>query len=396
MITLQDLLGELQELNRNSVNSSLDNSIRTRAFNWVIQDIQSGADWEPTIRNIEFEFIGGVNEYSLKNYLAATCLDNDGATSIGDFKSPKDLRLLDASSPFKYRDVKDVRNHILNGRLINEYGIDNDLLVINYPSPASNSLHNCDSLTADGTWAASSDATNLTIDEVEKKQGNACLNFDVSAGTSLVLTNPDLTAIDLSSFENVGVLTMWVYLPTITNFTSVAIKWGSSATAYWSKTETAPISGESLKVGWNLFGFKWKDATKTLTPDETAIDYLQITITYSGATIDTDFRIDDIRMAGITEMELDYYSQAMVLNAAGDYQKEFNADDVTQTDGLVSDYLRSVFIEGANYRCFRVQGGDREQDLTDSYNLYSIAKKQAKNQLGHNIKKPIRRFQFIR
>jgi len=396
MVTLQNLLTEITELTRNATSGALDNSKRTRALNWVIQDLQGYCDWEPSRRTKEFDFIGGISEYSLKNHVGATCLDNDGATSVLDFKTPYDLRLSeDSHKEFSFRDVKDVRSHIRNGRDINEYGIDGDLIVINYPALSSALIHACDSLTADGTWVASGDASNLTIDEVEYKEGNGALNFD-SAGTSLILTNASLTALNLSGYKDISAWTLWVYLPDVSDFSSIALKWGSSASAYWEKTETARVDGLDLEAGWNQFKFLWKDATPTGTPDDEAIDYLQITITYSASITDTDFRVDDIRIAKTKDMKLNYYSYGLVKNSSGAFQKEFNADDVTMTDKLADDKLRNVMIEGSVYRCFRIVGGARERDETDSFTQYEKQKLQVRKLLGHKSRRPTKVFKFQR
>lgn len=396
--TLQELLAELTEINRNATTGALDNAKRIRALNWSLGDLQNEADWEITRRTKEFSFIGGIYEYSLKNYIGSVCYDNNGSTEISDFKNPYDLRLVDdAHKIFAFRTPKEVRYHIQQTRSIREFAIDGDLIIINYPRKTSELIHDGDSLTANGTWSASSDAINLTIDEVEYKEGDGCLNFDVSAGTSLVLTNSSLSAVDLSDFKNKSHWTLLVYLPTITNFSSIAFKWGSSASAYWSKTETLPANKESLETGWNKFAFKWGDATETGSPDENAIDYLQITITYSSATTDTDFRIDDIRVSETQDMEFEYYSLAMVKQSGGSYQLEFNADSATMTDKLIGgNTLRNAVIEGATYRCFRMVGGKRERDETDAFMLYEKQKKACKTKIGHNLRKAMRQVIFMR
>lgn len=71
-----------------------------------------------------------------------------------------------------------------------------------------------DSTTADGgTWAAdtaTSDATNVTADTNEFKQGSASLNFDITVAQSVnnraTLSNATLNSKDLSTFENLGAL----------------------------------------------------------------------------------------------------------------------------------------------------------------------------------------------
>ncbi len=394
-VTLAELLSDSTEKTRNSTTGALDNNKRTRAINRVLQDLQDYADWDFTRRTKTFYFIDSVSDYSLENYLDATCYDNDGTTEMCDFKNPYDLRPTDAGKSLGYADLKEVRQNIRRSRHLRQYAVDNDILVVNYPRQPSVQVHNCDSLTTNGAWAASVGASNLTIDELIYKEGQGALNFDTVAGTSLILTNSTLTALDLEALKNQSHFLMWVYLPVITNFTSIALRWGSSSTAYWEKTETVPAGAADLKIGWNLFAFRWADATQTLTPDETAIDYLRIAITYASAKTATDFRIDDIRVGKETEMELDYYSLAMAQQSDGDYQLEFDADDVTQSDVLLGGVkARRTVVQGAAYELFEIIGGKSERDRTDSYTLYKEKKRELLKKCGRPLRRASRVLNF--
>lgn len=395
-VPLSQLLSELPETTRNSTTGALDNTKRTRALNRILQEMQDYGDWEFTKRTNTFFFIDGVYEYSLENYLGATCQDNDGSTAILDFKNPYDLRPVNiADISLEYKEVRDVKAKIRRNRFNYEYGVENDTISIGFPRAVSAQLHNCDSLTANGTWAASSDATNLTIDTVIFAEGAGALNFDTSAGTSLVVTNSTLTSVNLETLKNKSHLTMKVDLPTITNFTSVRLRWGSSASDYYEKTETAPAANQTIVAGRNFFAFRWADATETGTPDDTAIDYLQVVITYSGSTTDTDFRIDDIRVGQETEMELEYYSLAMVQDSAGDYQLEFNADSVTQSDTLLgASKARRTLVSGGTYECFKIIGGKSERDRTDNFKEYQGFLIKLLQRVGHRVRRPSKTLNF--
>lgn len=394
--TLEDLFSEINDNIRNITTGSLDNLKRVRAVNWVLQDLQSFGDWNTSRRTKEFEFIGGLSEYSLKNLIETTALANDGSTDVSDFKNPYDLRIIDeANRPFEYRDIKDVRSHIQNRRVFNEYGRDGDLLIINHPKSTSNLVHNCDSLTANGIWTASGNASNLTIDEVVFKQGSGSLNFD-SAGTSLILTNTTLSpSFDLSTLENKSTWLVWVYLPTLTNFSSVGLRWGGDVTTnYWEKTETARASGESLQVGWNQFAFRWADATPSGTPVSTAIDSLRVEITYSSSVTDTDFRVDDIKVSKTKTFALDYYSHSLVQTTGEDRQVEFEITP-TLTDELLGGLdLRNAVVLGSTWRLFKMIGGKRERDEVDAKTDYLNARLETRKKVGHRLRRPIQKLKF--
>ena len=400
MVTLAQILDDIIDKNRNSTTGALDNNKRTRAINRTLDDLQDYADWDFTRRTKEFDLIDGVNEYSLEDYLGLTCQDVDGSTAVLDFKNPYQLRKRENShNPWAFRDIKDVQLDIRNNKSVNEYGISQDLLIVNFPKQTSVQVHDCDSLTANGTWTASGDATNLTLDEVDFREGDGSLNFDVSAGTSLVISNTTLSpTFDLTDFENVSYFTVKVYLPTITSFSSIALRWGTDLTAnYWNKSETVPAGNQTLIAGWNIFAFKWADADKTGSPDVSALDSLRVTITYSASTTDTDFRVDDIRVGKRLEMELEYYSLAMCQDTAGDYQIRFNSDDVTQTDTLLgSTTAKLTVVQGAVADLFEIIGGKSERDRTDSFKKYEMKKMDLLKKAGHRLVRASRVLNFQR
>lgn len=396
-VPLSSLISDLNEQVSGSATGTLDNSRRTRAFNRVLKQMQSFADWDFTKRTKTFYFIDGVYEYSLENYIGATCQDNDGSTAIPDFKNPYDLRPIDtADKSLDFEESRKVREHIRRNRLNYEYSVQGDNLIIGYPRAVSAEVHNCASLTANGTWTASGDATNLTIDTVTYKTSTGSLNFDVSAGTSLVLTNSTITALNLSTLQNKSHFVMWVYLPTTTDFTSVALRWGSDSSNYWEKTETVPAANQSLVAGWNRFAFRWADATETSSPDASAIDYLRVAITYGSSTTDTDFRIDDIRIGQETEMELEYYSKAMVKDAAGDWQREFNPSSVTQTDVLADDKMEQAVLAGGVYEAFKIIGGVDVRDRDAAMKEYENSRLDLKREVGHTVRRQPKTTNFRR
>jgi hypothetical protein len=397
-VQLSELLSEVNEVIRNSTTGMLDNTKRTRAFNRVFGDMRTRADFDFTKRTKEFYFIDGVNEYSLQNYVGCTCLDKDGATSILDFKNPYDLRLVgEVSTVLRYWEPKDVRQDVRRGLTADRYSVDNGILIVNYPRNTSAQLHNFDSLTANGTVSASGDATNLTIDSQTFSEGSASVNFDVSAGMSLVITLDGFTAKDLTTLQNKSHLILDAWLPTITNFTSIKLEWGDDASNNWSKTETAPAGSTSLQTGKNKFAFRWADADENGSPDVSSVSWARVTITYSEATTDTDFRLDDLRIGRETEMELEYYSRAMVKTSAGEYQLEFNPTDVTQTDTLVGeDIARNCVIAGGQYKLFSIVGGESERDRTDSFTEYNIQLNNLIKEAGHRLRRPSKVLNFQR
>lgn len=383
-VTLSDIFLDVNDKVRNTTSGSLNNDIRARAVNRVLEDLQVYADWKFTKRVKQFYFLEGISEYNLKDYVGCTCFDKDGSSEILDFKNPYDLRPTNqADKSLTFHESKEVRENIRRNKFIGEYSIENGTLIIGYFRQISSELHNCDSLSANGTVVASGDASNVTIDEIVKSKGSGSLNFDVSAGQSLVITFNNITRKDLETLQNKSALTLDVWLPTITNFTSIQARWGSDNTNYWSKTESTPAGKGDLETGKNTFAFRWAEATETGSPDVNNVDYLQIIITFSQNTTATDFRLDNIRIAQEVEMEIEYYSKAMAKKTTGEYQLGFNTSILT--DKLLGDDIaKRCVIQGAVFELFERIGGKSERDRSDSFKIYDDMKRELLK--GHGVK----------
>jgi len=211
---------------------------------------------------------------------------------------------------------------------------DRFLLVKRSGAGASKLVHDMSTLTGNGTWAAagSSDATNLTADTVTKKLGNASINFDIDVSASgndyAAIENSTMTAVDLSSMADAGVLFFWVYIPDVTNVTSVLARWGSGSGDYYENSVTTSYNGQSFRNGWNRVGIAWEGSTATGTPVDTAIDFLHLRVVYSVSQADdTDLRIDEVRMETPDELEIPYYSTRFCKSTDNSLQDNFTAND---------------------------------------------------------------------
>lgn len=195
-------------------------------------------------------------------------------------------------------------------------------------------IHACDNITDNGTWAASSDASNLTQDTLNYVSGSASLRFDLAAGgTSGVLTNSTLTQVDITDHDEVGSLFLWLYFPTGSAITSVNLRWGNSSTVYWNRSVTATHEGLSFQNGWNLLRFDWNGATETGTVDPAVIDYVRVAITYSSASILSACRLDNIVVSIGSIYEIEYYSKYLFQTSAGTWQETTSADgDIINLD----------------------------------------------------------------
>jgi len=193
---------------------------------------------------------------------------------------------------------------------------------LNKPQTSAIVLNQCDSITDNGTWSAGSSATDLVADSLNKISGNGSLKFNVSAaGSTAYIENSTLSAQDLTTIKNDGALFVWVYIPNPTAITSVTLFWGSSSANYWSSNVTTSQDNTAFVTGWNLLRFDWNTTTVVGTPDETAVDYLRVTINYDGTAVNS-VRVDSIVAQLGKIYELVYYSKYLFKSSSGVWQEE--------------------------------------------------------------------------
>lgn len=273
-------------------------------------------------------------------------ISNAVHNDIYDYSCPSDL---------KGKKVADIRPQINRGdndqptqRFSNPFDLEkkNNTFAISYNSgekilrlskavsPSAITLHDMNSITANGTWAVGGDATNLTADSLDYISGNASMNFDFTgSATTGWIRNLDMDAKDLSDEEDIGRIWVRVYLPATSNISSITLRWGSSSAAYWSATATSPHDATAWKTGWNIVAFDWNGATETGSPDSSAIDYLRVIITVTTAAEETDFRVDKISCSRGEIFEIVYYSECLFKTSGGTWQTTTSADsDIINLD----------------------------------------------------------------
>ena len=214
-------------------------------------------------------------------------------------------------------------------------------------------LHNCNSITANGTWALDPDTTNdavsVATDTTGYKEGAGAVSFSITVATSAnnfaTVVNSTMASVDLTEFANDGYFRFWVYIPSITNFTSISIRWGSSSSAYWAITGLdRDVYGQPLHTGWNYLEAKWEDASVTSTPDAAGIDYLYISFVYTASyTNQTSARIDHITVWDKPFSETGF---APIVTLAGvqEYDLPKNIQDGNSNDSISNIHIRNYPI----------------------------------------------------
>jgi len=326
-------------------------TVRLRAINGALNELYSQFDLDSSIRN----FVG---------YMVANGRAIDITDFVSDFKHAKDLRFQSAKKhdeELAFIDDDEFAVHIGNGQRINEYTIaENDgktfIKLNTQDGPKPSILHPMNSLTDSGTWAmdiVNGDGTNLAVTSVRNLEQTASLMFDADVSQSgnnyILLENPDMDAKDLSEYDTLGRVQMNIYIPSVTNFTSVEARWGSSDANYFSAAVTTQADGSDFQVGWNRVSIDWADATETGTVVNTAVDYLAVKINYAaGYTDQTNFVVEEIVMYLPEPMEFLYYTFFLSQDASGTFQEQLTAT-AAETLVIPRRYLKLIVFGAMRY-----------------------------------------------
>lgn len=180
-------------------------------------------------------------------------------------------------------------------------------------------INQIDNLTDNGTWTAGGTASNISVNNTNFAQGAGSVQFDATTGAAYI-ENSTMTAVDLSTFLNQSSLFSWTYVPTASNLTSVNLRFGSSATDYYSLTVTQTQQGTSFVNGWNLEQFPWASMSVTGTPDSSSITYARITLNVTASA--TACKVNGLNSILGTILSYEYYSKYLFRNAStGTYQE---------------------------------------------------------------------------
>lgn len=250
-------------------------------------------------------------------------------------------------------------------------------------------LNQVDTISGNGLWVASNGATNLTQDNSYFINGaSSSLSFDtLSVLTTATLTNSTMDAVDLSEQYLQAHQFLYTFLPTASNFSSVELRFGSSASNYYSETFTMTQSGTAFEDGWNLLDGDWADATTVGTPDITAIDYIQVNWTYDGSVM-AGVRLNQLysRMGVISEIE--YYSKYLFQNATTGAFQETITDD-SNIINLDTETRNLIYLLTCSYAVQQIQGMDAMfYDSQYFQQKYAIALANYKAQYKSQWQKP--------
>lgn len=369
-ITVSDIQ---TELNTRIGDSSTDRVSAAQRLSYITQGVvwlQEKLMNDHQAKTYDINFYDGVNYYKLTTVLDDLLEANDLNTKV----------LTDGGQPFTRKSSQELRAEIGYNFSESSYSIErrdsNSYLLINhdskYPAMIASS---CESTTADGgTWAVdstNSDATNLTIDTDDFTQGSGSFSFDVdvsqSGNNKATIYNDDLTSEDLSDYKDIAAWLVDVKIPDTTYISSYTFKWGSSTSNYYSVTATTDVNANAFADDdFITLKFDWLGATVTGTPDDTAINYIDITVNYTGSQADaTSFKIDNIRIVRPQKLKFYYTSWIVGTDTNGTDILKFGATtDIPYFSGQYDQYKFPVADYAAS-RAFKDLRLYKEADASE-------------------------------
>jgi hypothetical protein len=169
-------------------------------------------------------------------------------------------------------------------------------------------------------WTASAGASNLIADNSVYYQRPASLRFNLAntfgVSATGILEKTLTSSIDLSTYKNVGNVFLAANFPDTSVITNVELRIGNDGSNYYSVTQTTGFIGSMPENEFGLIQFDLSAATETGTVDMTKIDYVDIIITYNGAT-QTNVRLGDLFIALPLPVQMTYRTTAIFKNSAG-------------------------------------------------------------------------------
>lgn len=197
-----------------------------------------------------------------------------------------------------------------------------------------------DALDDPSGWTAAGTGTNLIANEVSR-EGDYSLSAIISgAGTATFTKSSSIGIIDNADF-----IRLWLYTEDTAQFSSITVKLGADATNYYSFTLTP---AQLIDFTWNSIEVSLNDLAITGSPSLGSINWQQIEIVSTGATLDGDIMFDSLRLAQTSDA-LFVYDYNLANNKTYEYSAiAYNSRENLDSSRTTSTPLTVVYPEYTN------------------------------------------------
>lgn len=326
--TLSTLNTVINDRRRDTSSNSIDmTTVGFRAINSTLQIWNEEHDWPWTIKKVNFNYNQGVDTYALDSI-------------VTDFKYPLTLKLYKPMnqsvefwmvSPLRFDSA-----YLWSRRFAIDVASAVQTIKIKSVDGNNASINTATAYDQNGTWIGASAIGTVATDSYEGYSLPASVSF-LFNGVTGTLTNDGntyttFTPVDLSTYQNRSNIYFDINLTSVTNLTSIALKWGTDSSNYYTYSATTDYLGNTFTTGWIRIKVPWSSVPTTVgTPTITLIKYLQVTLTCSGSTNLGLTRIQNFFVAENIPLTLTYYSTNMVQTSAG-VQSQVFASAASTTD----------------------------------------------------------------
>ena len=340
MVVLQDILNQTNDYVRNYTTGTVDLGNRLRAINRATEFFQRRMGLPSDERVYSFYFVQPTNYYGMPvdfnepiDLIYHDYMNNFPGNEFFFQKYPQVLRLAGINPATKYFSTA-------------TYNGSNQLLILGNNLDSGMILDDFDNAITEG-WVGSGDANTLAEDNNIFTQGSGSLSFNITPSTgTATLTQPNFSQTTFTDwFQQMG----WVMLDiwfTTTNFTSVQLVLQSSVGNYYTITVTANADGTAWTANqWNTVAFLLSSAAIAGSPDNSAINYVQIKFIEGTAfTAQTSMRVDNMNIVIPDYLDLIYYSNYKCTDSTGTVDKlNFtSADDIALFGNYAPDLIGPI------------------------------------------------------
>lgn len=211
-----------------------------------------------------------------------------------------------------------------------------------------------DPMSAASGWTAAGSASGLTVDATDYYEYPSSLRFTLTGASTGTLTRT-IGAGDMSTYQGVGVIFLAIKLPSAnsaTDLTSVAVRLGSSSSAYTTVTATTGFLGSWVVNEWLIVALDLATGSDTGTPNYSNIAYLQVRLTH-GATM-TNFRVGGIWASLPSPYTLIFGSSAIFMASGSNPTLTISSNNDSI---LLNDAAYNLFVWECSKEIAMGQGG---------------------------------------
>lgn len=215
-------------------------------------------------------------------------------------------------------------------------------------SHQSQVIHDCDSLTANGTFNTGGNVVNLKEDKLNHVIGHGSFSFDINNSSNAgFIENFTLTPFSVVDFLQKGAMFLWLDLPIPKEMLSVKLTLGSNpldlTTDLYTSSVNQPHDNNEFTTGWNLLKYMMNNLGTTGYPNPKEITFFRFDFTTTGKAI-PNCHLDNIVARNGEVFEVTYNSSYLLIDADTKAWKKIGTNN--------SDF---VVAEEDTYKCFMLE-----------------------------------------